>query len=622
MKRPLLGGPLIGMGCMRLSTERDRDDTRSMAVLLAALDAGVTLLDTADAYCLDQTDVGHNERLIARALATWEGDRSRIVVATKGGLTRPQGGWIPDGRARHLHTACEASRRALGLERISLYQLHAPDPHTPFATSVRALAALKRDGLVDAVGLSNVNVGQIEEARAITDVAAVQVELSVWHDASVLSGVVEYCLAHGILVLAHRPLGGPQRRRRTLNDPVLADLASRHGVTPFEIALAWLTDLSERIVPLPGPTRVETARLIARARQLVLTEEDRARLDVRFPAGRRVRLRGAAAEQRPPRRADGEVVLIMGIPGAGKSTLAMSFVSRGYVRLNRDEAGGALHGLLPALDRLIELGNPRIVLDNTYVSRKSRAPVLATASAHGLPVRCVWLSTSIEDAQLNAARRIVSRHGRLLTPEEMRRASKQDVAAFGPNVQFRLQRELEPPDHAEGFSRVDVVPFERGREPGFSNRAVILWLDGVLRRSRSGRRTPSSPDDVEILDGCGEILRRQAADGWRLLGLSWHPEIADERASCADVEAGFARTQELLGVAIEIEYCPHPGGPPVCWCRKPLPGLGVVFILRHKLDPAQCLYVGAGPHDPGFARRLGFQYLQADDFFRSRPDSG
>src|SRR4029434_10629467 len=125
-----------------------------------------------------------------------------------------------------------ASLRALGLERIHLYQLHAPDPRTPLATSVRALAALKDAGLVERIGLCNVNVGQIEEARRIAAIAAVQVELSPWHDTNVLNGVVQYCLAHGIQPIAYRPLGGPRRHKRLLSDPVLDDVAKRHAVTP------------------------------------------------------------------------------------------------------------------------------------------------------------------------------------------------------------------------------------------------------------------------------------------------------------------------------------------------------------------------------------------------------
>jgi aryl-alcohol dehydrogenase-like predicted oxidoreductase/histidinol phosphatase-like enzyme len=611
---PSADPPVVAIGCMRLSTERDRDDGRAIGVLHAALDAGINLFDTADAYCWDASDTGHNERLIARALATWGGDASRIRVATKGGLTRPQGGWVADGRAKHLAAACDASRRALGVERIHLYQLHAPDPRTPLSTSVRALDNLKRDGLIERIGLCNVNVGQIEEARRITEIDAVQVELSVWHPDGLLSGVAGYCVSHGITLLAHRPLGGPKRRHRTLRDRVLADVASRHGATPFEIALAWLTDLCPAILPIPGPTRVETVLSLARASRIVLTDDDRARLDEHFTAGRMLRPGGPSARLAPT-RTDGEVLLIMGLPGAGKSTVAQAFVPQGYERLNRDEASGSLAGLLPALDSAIAAGSSHVVLDNTYVSRKSRAVVIDAARKHGLPVRCVWLDTRLEDAQVNAVVRMVSRYGKLLEPEEMRARAKQDVTAFGPSVQFRYQRDLEPPHASEGFSRIDVLPFERRRDPALTKRALIIWCDGVLRRSRAGSRTPASADDVEVLPGRAETLRRYQSDGWLLLGLSWQPEIAEKLMTQSELDAGFARMQELLGVSIDVEYCPHAAGPPTCWCRKPLPGLGVVFIQRHRLDARQCIYVGAGPQDPGFARRLGFQYREASDFF-------
>ena len=601
---------------MRLSTAPDRDPERAIRVIHAALDAGVTLLDTADAYCLDAAETGHNERLIAQALKAWSGDASRVRVATKGGLTRPDGRWVPDGRARALTAACEASLRALGVSRLALYQLHAADPRVPLATSVRALHALKQRGLVHAVGLCNVTVGQIEEARRITDIAAVQVELSLWQDANVLGGVLDYCAAHDIELLAYRPLGGPEHRRRVESDPVLAHVAAAHDATAFEIAIAGIAGLGPGITPLPGPTRVETAQSAARAMCITLTDDERTALGARFPACR-VRHSGdrspLCAEQQPATA--GDVVLIMGLPGAGKSTVAGTLETRGYARLNRDEAGGSLNAMLPALDRTILSGSTRIVLDNTYVSRKSRGAVIQAARGHGLPVRCVWVSTSIEDAQVNAVTRIVSRYGRLLGPEEMRQAVRDDVAAFGPAVQFRYQRELEPPDPSEGFSRIDTVPFERRLDPSFVNRAVIVWIDGVLQRSRSGRRTPLDPDDLDVKVERGAVLRRYEDDGWKVLGLSWLPEIAEEAMTVGGAEAVFARLRDRLDVAIEIEYCPHGGGPPVCWCRKPLPGLGVVFQHRHRLDPAQCIYVGSGPQDPGFARRLGFQYRDAAEFF-------
>jgi aryl-alcohol dehydrogenase-like predicted oxidoreductase len=579
----------IAIGCMRLSTERDRDETRAIDVLHAAFDDGVTLLDTADAYCLDDSDVGHNERLIAHALASWHGDRSRIVVATKGGLTRPDGEWVPNGKARHLRVACEASLRALDIQRIHLYQLHAPDPRTPLATSVRALDALRKEGLIERIGLCNVNVSQIEEARRITEISAVQVEMSLWQHTNVLNGVLQHCTERGIQVIAYRPLGGARQSRRLRSDPGLIEVARRHGTTPAEIALAWLNGSSDAIVSIPGPTRVETVRSVVRAHGIRLTDKDRAQLQSRSG--------GLISPPVAPAR-EGEVVLVMGLPGAGKSTVARHFVTQGYTRLNRDEAGGSLRDLLPNLENLVASGVTRVVLDNTYVSRASRALVVQAAGRLGLPVRCVRLATGIEDAQVNAAWRMVSKYGRLLEPDEMRKRVKHDPNAFAPTAQFRSLRELEPPSSSEGFSQIETVPFERTRDPAMTNKALIVWCD-----------------DVDAFTARVPVLRRYHDEGWRLLGLAWRPEIADRTMTSEQAEASFARMRELLAAPIDILYCPHGGGPPICWCRKPFPGLGVVFIQRYQLDPAQCLYVGAGPQDPGLARRLGFQYRDAKDFF-------
>ena len=605
----------IALGCMRLSTAPDRDDDRSVAVIHAALDAGVRLLDTANVYCRDDSEIGHNERLIARALQTWDGDATAVRVATKGGLTRPQGQWVADGRARALTAACEASLRALALDRIPLYQLHAVDPRVPLSTSVRALHALKRDGLIEAVGLCNVTVGQIEEACQITGIAAVQVELNLWNDAAILGGVVDCCVRRGIQLFAHRPLGGAERRRRVEKDPLLAQIAEAHDATPFEVALAAMASLSPLVVLIPGPTRPETAVSIARAGRLALTGADRMRLADRFPACRAAWSEPAMVDARNADAGGGEVVMIMGLPGAGKSTTAESFVVNGYCRMNRDEAGGSLRGLVPALDRVIQSGCRRIVMDNTYVSRRARGAVIQAARGHGLDVRCVWLTTSVDDAQVNAVWRLVSRYGRLPGPEELREISRNDVAAFGPAVQFRYQRELEAPDPAEGFSRIEEVPFVRQLDASFSNRAVIVWCDGVLIRSQSGRRMPRAASDAEVDVERGATLRRYRDDGWKILGMSWLPEISEQLMTEADARAVFDRMRELLDVEIEVEYCPHPAGPPICWCRKPLPGLGVAFMNRHRLDPRRCIYVGSGAQDPGFARKLGFDYREASPFF-------
>ena len=603
---------------MRLSTAPDRDETAAIAVLHAALDAGVNCLDTAHAYSWTDEDRGHNERLIARALSTWPGDRSAVVVATKGGMTRPSRRWVPDGRAKHLAAGVEDSCRALDVARIDLYQLHAPDPRVPLTTSVRALADLQRQGLIARIGLCNVTVGQIEEARRIVELDAIQVEASLWHDQQLLSGVVRYCVDQGLRLLAYRPLGGPKSRSRTANNPVLREIAAESAATPFEVALAWLAGLSPYIVPLPGATTIDSARSIARSRTLQLTAGQNGRLDELCPAARALRTEASAvATARPAARPDAEVVLIMGLPGSGKSTIAQELAAQGYLRLNRDEAGGTLRGLIPALDRALSSGTSRIVLDNTYVSRASRAAVIQAAAARGVGVRCVWLSTSVADAQVNAVSRIVARYGRLLDVAELASNRQRDPAALPPMTQFRYQRELEPPDLAEGFSRVDVVPFERRPDPSRVHRAVIVWCDGILLRSRGGARVPAAVDDVTVDPAHAATLRRYAEQGFRLLGLSWQPDIAAGTRTAADVDAVFARMNELLGLSIPVDYCPHGAGPPVCWCRKPLPGLGVLLIHRHDLDPARCIYVGEGAQDAGYAQRLGFAYRPAPEFFVS-----
>jgi aryl-alcohol dehydrogenase-like predicted oxidoreductase/histidinol phosphatase-like enzyme/predicted kinase len=588
---------------MRLSTASDGDDARATSVLHAALDAGVTLLDTADVYAPDDRDLGHNERLIARALASWPGDRARVRVATKGGLTRPGGRWVPDGRARHLAAACAASRSALGVERLDLYQLHAPDRRVPLATSVRALAALQRDGWIADIGLCNVSLPQLREALELAPIAAVQVELSPWRDGALRGGLVQECAARGIRLLAYRPFGGVEGARRIGRDAVLRRVAERHGATPWEVTLAWLMALSPVVVPLPGPTQAATGAGVARAATLALDDADRAELDERFPAGRQLR----EPRRSPPSEArdDSEVVLIIGMPGAGKSTLTAELTARGYARLSRDLRGGRLRDLLPALDALLASGQPgqrRVVLDNTYATRAARNEVLEVAASHGVPVRCLWLTTSLADAQVNVATRML--------PGETT-----DAMPLRPDVLYRYQREFEPPELDEGFAAVESVPFVRRRDPAHTGRALICWLDSFLRRSRSGARAPVSAEDVEIVPGAAELLAGYRREGFVVAGLSWHPEVADGTLSREALDAIQTRTAELLGGDVDLLHCPHGAGPARCWCRKPLPGLGVELIARHRLDPARSIYVGRDATDRSFAAALGFVFRSADEVF-------
>lgn len=266
--------PVIGLGGMPMSIDGRPDETRSIETIHAALDAGIRLVDTADVYCLDHRDIGHNERLVRSALASWRGARGSVRVATKGGLERPDGAWTTNGRPEHLRRACEASLAALGVERIWLYQLHAPDPAVPFAESVGALARLRAEGKVEHVGLSNVSRAELDAAQAIVPVASVQNRCNLLDRRAFEGGVVARCEALGAAFLPYCPVGGGRGRTKLAAHPPLVAVAARHGASVYEVALAWLLRASPAMFPIPGASRPESARSSARASEFVLTDAD------------------------------------------------------------------------------------------------------------------------------------------------------------------------------------------------------------------------------------------------------------------------------------------------------------------------------------------------------------
>jgi aryl-alcohol dehydrogenase-like predicted oxidoreductase len=265
----------VGLGGMPLSIqERPTDEAAAIRVVHAGLDAGMTLVDTADVYCLDDTDIGHNERLVAKALGSWGGHRDGIVVATKGGMIRPEGRWERDGRPEHLRAACERSLRSLAVECIDLYQLHAPDPSVPLADSVGALADLRREGKLRWIGLSNVSVAEIAEACAVTPVVTVQNRLNPFFREAMETGVVAHCAREGIGFLAYSPVGGGRLNLKLPAMDVLRPIAEAHGASPHAVVLAWVLAQGPTVILIPGARTVEHALDSVRAASLVLTTDD------------------------------------------------------------------------------------------------------------------------------------------------------------------------------------------------------------------------------------------------------------------------------------------------------------------------------------------------------------
>jgi len=526
----------VGLGCMRLPADT------AFETIAAAVEAGMTVFDTARAY-------EGNEQLLARALRRCGGsERARIV--TKGGMARPDGAWVPDGRAKAIRADCEASLSALDGLPIDLYLVHAPDPRTPWTTSVRTLARLADEGLVRRIGVANVDRRRLDEALELAPVAAVQVPLSPFDDRALRGGVVERCDELGIALIAHSPLGGPKRAVRV----------------DAEETLAWLLGLSRVVVPIPGARRPETARSAARA----------AAAAPRPGPFRRERAKGS-------QRGDGEVVLVIGIPGAGKSRVAAEYAARGYARLNRDERGGSLRELAAALDEELAAGARTVVLDNTYLTRAVRNDVIEVAARHGIPTRCVWLDTPLAQAQLNLVARLLERLGSLPTPEHLRELARTEPGVLAPTSQMRTFRELEPPSLDEGFAAVERVPFVRAAASG---RPGVLVSAGVL-----------------AVSGWADLVARGDLDAPHLV-YDWNPD-GDE----ALLAAGAERIAATVSGSVQAALCPHPGGPPACWCRPPLPGLALVFAREHGIDLSRSTLIGGGPAHRTLATTLGARYV-------------
>lgn len=267
----------IGLGGMPMSIEGRPDEDRSIRTIHAALDAGITLIDTADAYHLGADEVGHNETLIARALAGYGGDTSDVLVATKGGHLRPgDGSWTVDGSPEHLKQACEASLKRLGVDAIGLYQFHRPDPQTPYEESIGAIRDLLDAGKIRMAGISNANPAQIRQAREILGgrLASVQNQFSPEYRSS--EPELELCTELGIAFLPWSPLGGI-RAAGSLGG-AFATVADKYGVSPQRVCLAWHLAKSPVSIPIPGASRPETITDSAAADTLELSPEDLAAL--------------------------------------------------------------------------------------------------------------------------------------------------------------------------------------------------------------------------------------------------------------------------------------------------------------------------------------------------------
>jgi aryl-alcohol dehydrogenase-like predicted oxidoreductase len=276
----------IGLGGMPMSIEGRPDERRSIATIHAALEAGVTLIDTADSYHLAGHDeIGHNESLIAKAIAEFGGDTSSVVIATKGGHLRPEPGpWAKNGDPAYLKEAAKASAKRLGVEAIDLYQFHRPDPAVPYADSIGALVELLDEGVIRMAGVSNVTVDEIRQANDVLGGRLVSVQNQ--YSPAFRTSEVELALCDelGIAFLPWAPLGGiTSASALGTTHEAFAIVAREHEVSPQVVALAWELQKSDVVVPIPGASRPQSILDSVRAADVKLRPEQIERLDASDP---------------------------------------------------------------------------------------------------------------------------------------------------------------------------------------------------------------------------------------------------------------------------------------------------------------------------------------------------
>ncbi|BAT56216.1 aldo/keto reductase [Nostoc sp. NIES-3756] len=265
----------IGLGGMPMSIYNRPPESDSIPVIHRALDLGITFIDTADSYCKDESDKHHNERLIYKALSSYPGDTSQVVVATKGGLMRPNESWTRNGNPKHLRQTIRVSFEALGGEKpIDVWQYHSPDPEYTIEESLAPVKEAVQEGLVRFVGVSNFSVEQIKRARDVVEIVSIQNQYSPWERQPEKDGVLQYCEEEGITFLPWSPFGGRRRHQNLQDMPAIAQLAKAKGVSVYAIVLAWLRAKSSAILPIPGASKISSIENSVGAVNVNLTDEE------------------------------------------------------------------------------------------------------------------------------------------------------------------------------------------------------------------------------------------------------------------------------------------------------------------------------------------------------------
>jgi len=309
-----------------------------------------------------------------------------------------------------------------------------------------------------------------------------------------------------------------------------------------------------------------------------------------------------------------DIIMMVGFPASSKSTLVKQYESLSYRCLSRDIEGGGTFDLLPKMEALLKQGED-VILDCTFVSVDKRKPFIDLAKTHNCSIHCKWMSTSIEDCQINALCRMMDVHGRVFLDKDAMK-SVNDPHVFPISVLFKMKKDFQKPKTEEGFLSVEEIKFVRKYRKDFTNRALFLDYDGTLREvtQSAAYEYPVKISDIVVKTELVPLLKRYQSLGYKLLGVSNQSGISKGHLTNNDAEICFKETNKQLGLDIEVAYCPHRIPPAICYCRKPQVGLAIPFIYKYQIDIPNSLMVGDMTSDTTFANRLGMNFMHISDF--------
>jgi HAD superfamily hydrolase (TIGR01662 family) len=311
------------------------------------------------------------------------------------------------------------------------------------------------------------------------------------------------------------------------------------------------------------------------------------------------------------------IILIMGFSGLEKDLYLQTLRNKKFKIFALDQYNYEKKDILKEWNSLVKTTETiRFAVHNSFPTIKTRKPFVNWAQSQKIAIHCRWLKGNISDAQFYIAYRMKKRYNELLNEQAIRENDDRDI--FPQQVLYRYRKLLEPPTSFQGFDSIKKVPLKRDRNPNkYKNKAVVFDYDETLRSTKSGSKYPLSPEDIEILPHRRSRIREYKKKGYKLLGVSNQSGIGKGDLSEEEAIACFEKTNQLLGFEIDYRFCPHHNFPPTCYCRKPIPGLGVDLIIDYELDPSKTIMVGDMKSDQTFAERCGFQFISSEKFFNS-----